>query len=123
MNSVFLGALIAGLIIGAIPAIAGATKGRIGLGLGGFASCVVGSLLLGMILSIPLCAIFMYLIFKKSNENGQEAVNTYNTNYIPVPPVKDDIPEQIKKLADLKDAGILSESEFQEKKEQMLSKM
>ena len=35
----------------------------------------------------------------------------------------DDIPAQIKKLADLKDAGILSESEFQEKKTELLAKM
>ncbi len=35
----------------------------------------------------------------------------------------DDIPTQIKKLADLKDAGILSESEFQAKKADLLAKM
>lgn len=35
----------------------------------------------------------------------------------------EDIPAQIKKLADLKDAGILSESEFQAKKAELLAKM
>lgn len=35
----------------------------------------------------------------------------------------DDIPTQIKKLADLKDAGILTEAEFQAKKTELLSKM
>lgn len=35
----------------------------------------------------------------------------------------EDIPTQIKKLADLRDAGILTESEFQQKKESLLSKM
>jgi uncharacterized membrane protein len=65
VNSVVLGAIIAGAIIGAIPAIAGGVKGKIGLGIGGFFACLVGSLILGMILSIPLCAVFMYFIFKK----------------------------------------------------------
>lgn len=65
MNSILAGALIAGLIIGAIPAIAGSTRGKLGLGLGGFAACVVASLLLGMLLSIPTCAVFMYFIYKK----------------------------------------------------------
>lgn len=64
-----LGALIAGLIIGAIPAICGAVKGKLGLGLGGFAACVGGSILLGMILSIPLCALFMFLIFKPAKKD------------------------------------------------------
>lgn len=35
----------------------------------------------------------------------------------------DDIPTQIKKLADLRDAGILTESEFQQKKSELLSKL
>ena len=34
MDSVWLGALIAGLIIGAIPAISGAVKGKIGFAIG-----------------------------------------------------------------------------------------
>lgn len=35
----------------------------------------------------------------------------------------DDIPSQIKKLADLKDAGILTEEEFTQKKTELLAKM
>ncbi len=42
MGSAVLGALITGLIIGAIPAIAGGIRGKLGLGIGGFAACVVG---------------------------------------------------------------------------------
>jgi hypothetical protein len=64
MDSVMFGALAAGLVIGAIPAITGGVKGKLGLGISGLAACVVGSLILGMFLSIPLCAIFMYLIFR-----------------------------------------------------------
>jgi hypothetical protein len=35
----------------------------------------------------------------------------------------EDIPAQIKKLSDLKDAGILTDEEFQKKKEQLLAKI
>lgn len=38
-------------------------------------------------------------------------------------PASDDIPTQIKKLADLKDQGILSEREFETKKKELLAKM
>lgn len=38
-------------------------------------------------------------------------------------PASDDIPAQIKKLADLKDQGILSEREFETKKKELLAKM
>ena len=34
-----------------------------------------------------------------------------------------DIPDQIKKLSDLKDQGILTEEEFQKKKKDLLDKM
>lgn len=37
--------------------------------------------------------------------------------------VEPDIPDQIKKLSDLKDQGVLSEEEFESKKQELLSKM
>jgi len=69
-NSAFLfgaiiGSIISGAIVGAIPAIVGAVKGRIGLGIGGFFACLGGSLILGLILSVPICAVFMFLIFRQ----------------------------------------------------------
>ncbi len=49
----FLGAMVGAVFIGAafgiIPAICGAIKGNIGLAIGGFFTCVVGSLLLNVI--------------------------------------------------------------------------
>lgn len=65
MDSVIIGALIAGAIIGAIPAICGAIKGKIQLAIIGFVACLVSALILGMILAIPVCAVFLWLIFKK----------------------------------------------------------
>jgi len=40
-----------------------------------------------------------------------------------VAPAGDDIPTQIKKLAELKDAGILSDEEFEDKKKELLAKI
>ncbi len=60
-----LGSLLTGALVGAIPAICGAIKHKIGLAVGGFFACLAASLLLGLILSIPTCAVFLFLIFKK----------------------------------------------------------
>lgn len=67
--AIILGSLISGAIVGAIPGITGAVKGKLGLGLGGFFACLVGSFILGLILSIPLCIVFMYLIMKKPKQS------------------------------------------------------
>ena len=61
-------ALVLGAVIGAIPAISGAVKGKIGLAIGGFFACVGANLILGLLLSVPICALFMFLIFKKPKE-------------------------------------------------------
>ena len=60
-----IGSIISGALIGAIPAICGAIKQKVGLAIGGFFACLVSSLLLGMILAVPVCAVFLFLIFKK----------------------------------------------------------
>ena len=65
-----IGSLITGAIIGAIPAICGAIKGKIQLALIGFFACLVSSFILGMILALPVCAVFLWLIFKKENSQG-----------------------------------------------------
>lgn len=105
MSSVFFGALVSGLIIGAIPAVSGAVKGKLGLGIGGFAACTVGSLLLGMILSIPLCAVFMFLIFKPAKETKPTGIG---------------VADELKKLKELLDSGAISQDEYDMKKKQLL---
>lgn len=62
-----IGSLLAGILIGAIPAICGAVKQKIGLAIGGFFACLVSAYILGMILAIPVCAVFLFLIFKKKD--------------------------------------------------------
>ena len=63
--SILLSAIMMGSIIGAIPAICGAIKGKIGYAVGGFFACLAAHFVLGLILSIPACAVFLYLIFKR----------------------------------------------------------
>lgn len=65
-----IGSIFSGAIIGAIPAICGAVKGKIQLALIGFFACLISSLILGMILALPVCAIFMWLIFKKDKSQN-----------------------------------------------------
>lgn len=66
--SAIMGALYAGLIVGAIPAICGAVKQKLPLAVGGFIACVVSALILGLLLAIPVCALFVFLIFKPENK-------------------------------------------------------
>ena len=60
-----IGSLIGGAIVGLAPAICGFIKQKFGLAAGGFVACVVASFLLGLILSVPTCALFLFLIFRK----------------------------------------------------------
>ncbi len=61
-----LGSIFGGVIIGAIPAICGAIKHKKTLAIAGFITCIVASLLLGLILSLPTCIVFLVFIFMKS---------------------------------------------------------
>ncbi len=70
-----VGAIVAGVIFGLVPLIIGIKKGKVGLGVGGFIACIVGSFLLGLLLSIPMCALFTILIFVFS-KNNDAAVTT-----------------------------------------------
>jgi len=70
--STIIGSIISGAIVGAIPAICGAIKHKIGLAIGGFISCLVASFLLGLILSVPTCSVFLFLIFKKPINNSDD---------------------------------------------------
>ena len=71
MIGAIIGSLLSGALVGAIPAICGAIKHKLGLAVGGFFACLVSSVLLGLILSVPVCAVFLFLIFKKENKNEE----------------------------------------------------
>lgn len=65
---VVIGSLVMGAVIGAIPAICGAVKDKLKLALLGFIACLISNFILGLILSVPVCAVFLWLIFKKEKE-------------------------------------------------------
>ncbi len=64
-DSVVDGAIV-GLICGVIPLFFSAGRNRLKLGFGALLACVVGGLLLGLLLAIPLGALFLWLIFRHS---------------------------------------------------------
>ncbi len=108
-----IGSLITGAVIGAIPAICGAIKGKINLSIIGFFACLLSAFVLGMILAIPVCAVFIWLIFKKddvSNKNAlnQESHSATNSN------------EELIRLKNLYEQGVITQEDFETKKKQML---
>ena len=68
---VIFGALFAGGIIGLIPLILGINKGQKQLGIIGFACCIGGSFILGLLLSIPIAIVFTVIILNKANSPSQ----------------------------------------------------
>ena len=76
---VLIGAIITGLAIGAAPLICGIVKKKVGLAIGGLIACVVGHFLLGLLLFVPICIVFLLLIFltgKKKNEPEENNIYT-----------------------------------------------
>ena len=53
-----------GVLIGIIPAIYGAIKKKIGIGILGFFVCSVAGAALGLLLAVPCAAIFIWYIAK-----------------------------------------------------------
>ena len=75
-----IGSIISGAIVGAVPAVCGAIKNKLGLAIGGFFACLVASLLLGLILSVPTCAVFLFLIFKNKKRAENNSQNVEDSN-------------------------------------------
>ncbi len=59
-----IGALLAGILCGAVPLILGYRRMKAGLGWAGLAACVLGGLLLGLFLAVPASGLFAWLILK-----------------------------------------------------------
>lgn len=60
---IIFGAIL-GFVIGLIPLILGIVKKKIKFGLIGFIGAIIGNMILGLILSIPIIAISIYFIFQ-----------------------------------------------------------
>jgi hypothetical protein len=68
MDNASVSGLLAGTLIGIVPVIMGALKCKFGLGVGGFFACVASGLILGLLLAVPICGIFVWLITKKPKQ-------------------------------------------------------
>lgn len=66
---VFLGSLITGLIIGAVPLIVGALKNKLGIGFLGLLACIVAALIGGLIIGMPLMGIFIWWISREAEHD------------------------------------------------------
>ena len=81
---VWVGAFVVGALTGLAPLIAGIKKNKTGLAVGGFFACVICGLILGLILALPCCGVFMYLILKKDPEETSNSthleVNTHESD-------------------------------------------
>lgn len=61
---------ISGLLVGIIPVVIGALKQRLGLGIGGFFACAVSGIILGLLLAVPVCGLFVWLIIRNASEQA-----------------------------------------------------
>ncbi|KKC30922.1 hypothetical protein [Caldanaerobacter subterraneus] len=77
-----------GLICGAIPLFTSIFKQqKIALGFLGLFVCAVGGLIGGLLLGIPLAALFTYLVLKKINNTTEKTENTKINNTTGIPEV------------------------------------
>ena len=68
--------LFNGAIVGAIPAVLGARREQKVFAIVGFFACLAAHFVLGVLLSIPVCALFLCLIFKNSRTRKNNDDNT-----------------------------------------------
>ncbi|MBO9129868.1 hypothetical protein [Bacillus sp. 165] len=60
-----ISALIIGVICGAVPAITGALKEKLEIGMFGFLASVASAVILGFYLSVPVAIAFTYFMVRK----------------------------------------------------------
>lgn len=72
-----LGSLLTGALFGLGPLITGNIKQQKSLGIAGFFACLVSGFILGIILALPVCIIFIVLIMVKS----KKSINTKKCPY------------------------------------------
>ena len=68
MSSTMIGAVAAGGLCGLVPLVYGLARGETGLALCGFAACLIGGVLLGVLLAVPVAALFAWLIWRQSRD-------------------------------------------------------
>jgi membrane protein implicated in regulation of membrane protease activity len=66
-TAVIAGALV-GAVCGLVPLIYGLVRGQTGLAAGGFAACLVGGIMVGVLLAVPMAAAFTWLVWRASRD-------------------------------------------------------
>lgn len=72
----FLGPLIVGLLVGAVPLIVGALKNKLGMGFLALLVCVAAALVGGLIISVPVMGIFTYWISQATEHDRIQEAET-----------------------------------------------
>jgi MFS family permease len=75
-----VGSLVSGALVGLVPLIMGLKKNFKGLAIGGFVACLVGSFLMGLLLSVPICVVFAVIIAVKAKKAGSQTTKQEETN-------------------------------------------
>ena len=70
VTGLMLWGLLGGMTFGTVPVLAGAIKHKMRLGIIGFLACSVAGAFLGLLLAIPVCCVFVYLIVKKGKASA-----------------------------------------------------
>ena len=75
-----LGAIL-GFLLGLIPLILGIIKRKIKFGILGFIGAIIGNAILGIILSVPIISVCIYLIMRKQTPEiaSESEVSTTNS--------------------------------------------
>ncbi len=80
-TGLLFGALVVGMICGAVPMVFGISKNQIGLGIFGFVACVIGGLIRGLLLAIPVAILFVWLISNASKKRLIQEQQEQNANH------------------------------------------
>jgi membrane protein implicated in regulation of membrane protease activity len=67
-SELIIGAILVGIVCGLIPLVFGLVRGETALAWCGFAACILGGFLLGIILALPIAIVFTVLIWKNSKD-------------------------------------------------------
>jgi hypothetical protein len=67
-STTIIAAFVVGIVCGLVPLIYGLKTGQTGLAIGGFAASIVGGLILGIVLALPVAALFTWLIHRNARK-------------------------------------------------------
>ena len=68
IEELIIGALVGGFVVGLIPLILGLKFKQTGMAVGSFIATIIGSCILGIFLSIPICVISSIIIISRGDQ-------------------------------------------------------